>query len=159
MGGRGFMLDAYQENCKIYMEHGDAGKPFEVDYKHEVEDVVRWLKQNPYELLVVQLEDYASDKCENEVVGPWGNTLIDMSAFDSNKRLSEYLEKGKQVILVTDKSSSTIKNTAEVISENTYEWPGIAMNSPKLNQRRDAGANGISLMNYFCCNGVGEMIS
>lgn len=185
-GVRGFNLDLYMVGGKVITHHGPGGQ-------YEPESLVRGLmtelEKNPGEFIIVQLQ--AGEDLDMQKVYKWfGNKLVTEN-FNLDRKIGEYLRRGKQVVVFTDRYSNDhlgIFDTKKFITENDYGWntewwewlitgwltpiippiaaitglfgsPLLELNRPPMEYRRGPkDGNRIILMNYFCCDGTGNMV-
>jgi len=180
-GVRGFNLDLYMEGGKVVTYHGPGNK---WEPESLVRSLMTELEKNPGEFIIVQLQ--ASGDLDMQKVANWfGNKLVTEN-FNLDRKIGEYLRRGKQVVVFTDRGSDKdigIFHTKNFITENDFGWntewwewlttvwtpltltitgifgsPFLELNRPPMEYRRGPKeGNRIILMNYFCCDGTGNM--
>jgi len=183
-GVRGFNLDLYMENNVVKTKHGPGNS---YDPRHYVQGLMNELNkvENAGEFIIVQLQqDNSNGNVDLNAVSDWfGDKLV--KNFDNHKKLGHYLKDGKQVLVFSDRrwnNGKGIHYTNEYIVENTYKWnskwydwlfrrrffgvitglfgsPFLELRGTPMDYRRGpkSGGHVIRLMNYFCCDGTGNM--
>lgn len=169
-GIRGFNPDLYTAgNNILWTSHGgDWG----YDPSSEISALVSELNkpENRYEFIVVQVQDAMNVPTEDKFLRLWGDLLI--KNFNSNEKLSKYIERNKRVLVLTGGTANPDKgvhDTKKLIIENEYEWSvcyGYSYPSQKQRYQKeienlevDPGA--AVLMNYFCSfvGGTGDPVA
>lgn len=172
-GVRGFNLDLYMDGGIVMTHHG-FGSLWAYNPSNDVQELMDELKkpENAGEFIIIQLQ--AEDGLDLNVVSNWfGSKLV--KRFSMIRKLGHYLHYGQQVLVFTDNEHDAnigIHNTNEFIVENEYEWNqptsawyepwksvDLENNPPPMEHRRGPDKDErISLMNYFCCDGLGNMM-
>ena len=132
----------------------------------DFDELIIELDKNPNEFIVVQLQSELDDEHNNVLKAKFGNRLV--TNFDPNKILGIYLEKGQQVLIVTDHnpdvfSDIKIHDTNYFISENDYSWKDRYGSPPMEHCRGPINPNQskkyMRNMNYFITGIGGDMVA
>jgi len=176
-GVRGFNLDLYMVDGEVKTKHGSSQAYNPSNVVQELMDELE-KTENAGEFIIIQLQ--TEDDLDLDIVSNWfGSKLV--KRFSISRKLGWYLGYGQQVLVLTDKSHDDtigIHDTNQFIVENDYAWnqagyawiepwnlitqagsANLENMSPPMGYRRGpTTGKRISLMNYFCCDGSGNMI-